>query len=64
MEEKGYPASGAGLKKGGQKDASAYSEKAGQGVAGGERKGAKLDKQGGASSGRNEKDYKEHCNDE
>lgn len=63
MEEKGYPKSDASLKKGPQKDAAAYSEKAGAG-AGGQRKGAKLDKMGGAASGRDEKDYKEHCKDE
>lgn len=62
MQEKGYPASSAGLKKGGQKDASAYSEKAGAGAAG-QRKGAKLDKIGG-TSGKDEKHYKEHCKDE
>lgn len=62
--KQGYGNESASMKPkgGGAKNASAYSEKAGQGAAGA-RKGAKLDSTGGTSK-KNDGQYKEHCKDE
>jgi len=62
MKEEGYSIKEPGLKKGGQKDQAAYSEKAGSG-AGGMRKGAPLDSKGQTGK-KDESPYKEHCKDE
>lgn len=59
-EDGGYPATKEpGLKKGGSKDAAAYSEKA-SAPASAPRKGAKLDSAGGCS-GKDGAQYKKGC---
>lgn len=58
--EKGYSAKEPTMKKGGDKDASAYKESA-KGVSG--KKAAKLDSLGGTKS-KNEPLYKANCKDE